>query len=292
MAGVLLAIATLGVLVVGPVIVGFIPVTVVGALIFFLGLTLLQEALIDTWGKAHRLEYITVRISPEALFTEFDVIQILIIVVTMGIYDFVYGILIGIVLACLSFVLQTSQVSAIRNILPGGVASSTVRRHPTQHQYLQKVGQQTCVMRLAGYLFFGTIVGVENQIRALLAHDIFQTQPIRHLVLDLSNVDGVDLSAAEAFPRINRILKVKNVKMIMCGVHADREVGRSFHNVGLFEDDGDVKFFDSLNSALEFCENELLKTLYQHRDALQGVGGDLEHLGKANILRYRSVTDM
>jgi SulP family sulfate permease len=50
----------MGVLVVGPVIIGFIPVMVVGALIFMLGIELMEEALIDTWGKLHRFEYLTV----------------------------------------------------------------------------------------------------------------------------------------------------------------------------------------------------------------------------------------
>ena len=56
----MLAAATAGILVVGPAIVGFIPVMVVGALIFLLGIELMQEALVDTWGKLHRHEYITV----------------------------------------------------------------------------------------------------------------------------------------------------------------------------------------------------------------------------------------
>ena len=59
-AGVMLAIATCGILVSGTVIIGYIPVMVVGALIFFLGIDLLREALWQTWGKVHRLEYITV----------------------------------------------------------------------------------------------------------------------------------------------------------------------------------------------------------------------------------------
>jgi SulP family sulfate permease len=79
--------------------------------------------------------------------------QILIIVVTMGAYDFVVGILVGIVLACVSYVVQTSRISAIRGTLPGGIASSTVRRHPLQHDFLQEVGNQISVMKLAGYLF-------------------------------------------------------------------------------------------------------------------------------------------
>lgn len=57
----MLAAATMGILFIGPVIVGFIPVMVVGALIFLLGIELMQEALVDTWGKLHRLEYLTVR---------------------------------------------------------------------------------------------------------------------------------------------------------------------------------------------------------------------------------------
>ena len=60
-AGVMLAAATLGILITGPIIIGYIPIMVVGALIFYLGLDLLKEALVDTWGKLHRLEYLTVR---------------------------------------------------------------------------------------------------------------------------------------------------------------------------------------------------------------------------------------
>ena len=58
----MLAIGTGGILVAGPAIIGYIPIMVVGALIFLLGIDLLREALYDTWGKLHRLEYITARI--------------------------------------------------------------------------------------------------------------------------------------------------------------------------------------------------------------------------------------
>ena len=59
-AGIMLAAATFAILVVGPVIIGYVPIMVVGALIFFLGFDLLREALVDTWGRVHRLEYLTV----------------------------------------------------------------------------------------------------------------------------------------------------------------------------------------------------------------------------------------
>ena len=196
----------------------------------------------------------------------------------MGAYDFVVGILVGIVLACVSYVLQTSQVSAIRSTLSGNFASSTVRRHPIQHRFLEDVGQQIFVVKLAGYLFFGTIVGVEKRIRALL-DDTFQAQPVRFLVLDLANVHGVDFSAAEAFSRIGRVLNGKNVELIMCGITVDTEVGKSLSNVGIFNADG-VQLFEDLNSALEYCENELLKAFYQQSDALTQAEGGSEQLGE------------
>ena len=184
----------------------------------------------------------------------------------MGAYDFVVGILVGIILACVSFVLQTSQISAIRGKLHGGVANSTVRRHPTQQRFLLEAGKQVHVLKLAGYLFFGTIVGVEKQIREMLREESFRQQPIRFLVLDLYNVDGVDFSAGEAFKRTNRLLVSQGVQLVMCGLEVDSDVGKSLCNVGLFDDDEGVYYTKSLNSALEYSENVLLKALYRQRD--------------------------
>ena len=198
----------------------------------------------------------------------------------MGVWDFVIGILVGVLLACVSYVLQTSQISAIRGQLYGGVANSTVRRHPIQHRFLQDAGCQIHIMKLAGYLFFGTIVGVEKQIRHLLDETFYQ-QPIRFLVLDMYNADGVDFSAAEAFTRINRILKAKNIRLIICGMSLEGEVGRSLRNVGLFDEEDGVQYFLSLNSALEYCENELLKTFYHQNDAEREVKSRDSFLGKS-----------
>ena len=277
-AGVLLAAGTFGILVSGPVIIAYIPIMVVGSLIFFLGIDLMREALWDTWGKVHRIEYLTVSKGIATYAINTHEIQIVVIVVTMGAWDFVAGILVGILLACVSFVLQTSQVSAIRGRLDGGVANSTVRRHPIQHRFLQDAGEQIYVMKLAGYLFFGTIVGVEKDIRALLDKS-FQEKPIRFLVLDLFNVDGVDFSAAEAFTRINRILHSKHVQLVICGLNMDGEVRKSLSNVGLFDEDDGVEYFLSLNSALEHCENELLKSFYRYRDAKAGDVSETAFLG-------------
>lgn len=192
--------------------------------------------------------------------------QVVIIVLTMGTWDFVTGIVVGIILACVSFVVQTSRKSAIRATFSGKITGSTVRRPPVQQRYLREAGQQTLIMKLASYLFFGTIVNVENTVRGLIEEEAFKQQPIRFLILDFSRVYGLDFSAAEAFTRINRILRKRNVQTTISGLDVRGDVGRSLQSVGLFGPENGVQIFEDLNSAMEFCENEYLKVFYNYRE--------------------------
>jgi SulP family sulfate permease len=108
---------------------------------------------------------------------------------------------------------------------------------------------------------------VEERIRGLIDDKAFQDRPIRYLIFDLSHVTDIDYSAAEAFNRINRIFSWKGVTMVMSGVKATSPIGLSLRNVGLGEEGNQVKLFADLNSALESCENELLKAFYTSKEA-------------------------
>lgn len=293
LSGVMLAIATFCIMIAGPVVIGFIPVMVVGALIFLLGIELINEALIDTWGRVSKFEYIT----------------ILTIVVTMGAWDFVAGIIVGILLACASFTIQASQTSAIKATFTGSVARSTVRRNAALQSFLFEVGDQIFVLKLTGNIFFGTIVRIEEAVRSLLDDVYFYQQPIRYLILDMAAVTGLDFSAAEAFARMKRLLDTKSVYMIISSPDEAHMI-EALHAVGLLEraysdqvlnqhgsrknrhhtdeeasisstsssargggiDDDEsstrVRLFPSLNSSLEWCENQFLKDYYIRRDIL------------------------
>ena len=146
-------------------------------------------------------------------------------------------------------------------------------------------------MKLAGYLFFGTIVGVEKQIRELLREESFRQQPIRFLVLDLYNVDGVDFSAGEAFKRTNRLLALQGVQLAMCGLEMDSDVGKSLRNVGLFDNEDGVYYTKSLNSALEYCENELLKAFYHQRDLEADTQSTPAFMGKYALELLDAITN-
>lgn len=126
---------------------------VVGALIFVLGIDLVKEALWDTRHRVSKSEYLTIAS----------------IVVVMTVWDFVIGVLFGIVVSCKSllssntsdlgscclgffFVIQNSRRRSIRAVHTGEIAMSTVRRPSAHRAYIREVSRQTMVLRLQGMI--------------------------------------------------------------------------------------------------------------------------------------------
>ena len=244
LAGVMLAIATAAVMMAGPVVIGFIPVCVVGALIFLLGYELLKESVWDTWGRLRPIEYST----------------IIIIIVTMGMVDFVVGIGVGIILACVSYVVEAARTPVVQGIYSGDVARSTVLRHPKQQEFLKNVGEQICIVKLQGTIFFGSIGGVEKEIKTIFEIEKANKVPIKYLILDMKGVVSVDFSAAEGFRRILNLTNDYRTQLIISSVKDEDNIIKDLRDAGLFENSHKIELFNSLNSALEWAENQHLKT--------------------------------
>ncbi|KAI0051282.1 hypothetical protein FA95DRAFT_1485722 [Auriscalpium vulgare] len=242
MSGFLLAAATLALLLVGTGPIAYIPVLVVGALIFVLGIDLVKEALWDTRHRVNKTEYITIAS----------------IMAAMTVWDFVTGVFFGIIMSCLFFVVQNSQRRSIRAIHTGETVMSTVRRPSAHRAYIREVSKQTAVVRLQGFLFFGTVTHVEETIRGLVDDASWQRSPIQFLVVDLTAVAGVDMSAAESFVRVQRLLASKRIILVFCGISSEgAAIKRALENVDLFALPG-VELFQTMNDAMEWTENAYL----------------------------------
>ncbi|CCF57184.1 hypothetical protein KAFR_0C01910 [Kazachstania africana CBS 2517] len=246
-AGYLLIFLTIVVMLIGPVIISFIPICIVGSLIFLLGYELLVEALLDTWDKLTTFEYVTV----------------VVIVLTMGIVDFVLGIIVGILIACFKFLIDSSKLQTINGEFSGKVAKSTVNRDLIQSKFLNGIGDQIYVLKLQNLLFFGTIISIEEKIDKLLEMSDRNSskRQIKYLILDFRNInaDNIDYSAAEGFNRIKRLTESKNIQLIISSIKVRDRIYNSFNKVGLLVG---VELFNDLNGALEWCENEFL---YQYK---------------------------
>ncbi|KAH7914934.1 sulfate transporter family-domain-containing protein [Hygrophoropsis aurantiaca] len=246
-AGFLLAVATFVLLTIGTAPIAYIPVMVVGSLIFVLGIDLVKEALWDTRHRVSRMEYVT----------------IISIMVCMTVWDFVIGVLFGIVVSCFFFVVQNSQRRSIRACYTGDAAMSTVRRPAAHRAYIREVSKQTMILRLQGFLFFGTIAHVEDTLRNIVSDPAsWQRNPVRFVVVDLSLVAGVDMSSAEAFVRVQRLLAAKGVILIFCGVSHESAVGQALGSVGVLEE-AYVEVFETFSDAIEWTENAYLRAWFR-----------------------------
>ncbi|KAF5382279.1 hypothetical protein D9757_008921 [Collybiopsis confluens] len=204
-----------------------VAVPVVGALIFVLGIDLMKEALWDTRHRVSKMEYIT----------------IVSIIVVMTVWDFVVR-------------------RSIRAFLTGETAISTVRRPSAQRAYLKEVSKQTTILRLQGFLFFGTITYVEEAIRGIINSPSWQKNPVRFLVVDLTLVAGLNMSAAEAFVRIQRLLSAKQVTLVFCGFEVESAVGKALESVGVMGAWG-VELFSTFNDAMEWTKNAYLTAYFR-----------------------------
>ncbi|KAJ3008097.1 hypothetical protein HKX48_008773 [Thoreauomyces humboldtii] len=251
--GLMLAGATALIWIAGGKVIGFVPTIVVGSLIFHLGIDLLKESVWDTWNTGiHMLEYAT----------------IISIVTIMGVVGFTEGILTGVVLACVFFVVMYARRSVIRATYTGSQLRSTVHRLYRQQYFLDQVGEQIHIIKLQGFMFFGTI----NQLDVNIAVSLENDSRIRYIVLDFSLIYGIDYSALESFHRIKRTLRERHIHLVFAGLTV---VGKTLAQSGIFdeeEEDGEilVHAFEDVNESLEWCENQLLVTYYRRMAVKDG----------------------
>lgn len=208
----------------------------------------------------------------------------------MTLWDFVIGVLLGIIISSIFFVIQASRHNSIRSITSGSAALSSVRRPSAHRAYLREACKQTTILRLQGFLFFGTIARVEEAIRGVMhvEGEGWRVNPVRFLVLDMSMVPGVDMSAAEAFVRVYRILEARRVTLVFCGFGRESPVGEALRNVGIFGERG-VELFGTLGDAMEWTENGYLRAWFGgHKEGLVGPvdvvnGGGVQLPGRQDV---------
>lgn len=181
----------------------------------------------------------------------------------MGFIGFTEGIIVGIVLTCFFFVVIYARKSVIRESCKGLQLRSTVHRLYRQQLFLDKVGDQIHIIKLQGFMFFGTI----SQLSASIDKTLVGFPQTRFIVLDFSLLSGVDYSGLESFSKIKRNLFQRQVHLIFCGVGTImRELKRSGilnHDKSETGHEPMLHIFDNLNESLEWCENYLLFRYYK-----------------------------
>ncbi len=234
LAGVLVSSLCLLALVAGAGTLSLFPKAVAGGLLFFLGLDFLKEWVYDAWSRLPRIEYGIV----------------IFILLTIAAVGFLPGVAIGVVAAIVMFVVAYSRTEVVRHELTGQQMVSRVTRSHVERQHLREHGGQLYILRLQGFVFFGTAEKLLNQVRERL-----QQKQVQYVVLDMKRVTGLDSTGMRSLGRLRQVAAAHGAQVLI--THAPPTVQVQLNRGGLAAD-GVVQYFQDLDSGLEWCENHLL----------------------------------
>lgn len=240
MVGILNAIFCLVVFYAGTSAIGYLPKFVLGGLLLFLGLTFLGEWLYDAWFKLPFWDYAVV-------------LSIVVITTTAG---YLAGVGFGVITAAILFVVGYSRVKVVAHALTGLDQRSSVDRSITATRVLRKRGREILVLRLQGFLFFGSA----NSVLAQFRNRAQMKDPLRFIILDFQRVYGLDSSAVVSLVKMKQ--QAVQASMVLILAQAAPEILRQFEISGLVSaGDNTVRVFPDRDHALEWCENEILASV-------------------------------
>ncbi len=223
----------------GASILSYFPRPVLGGMLFMLGVSFMAEWLIDYYKLLPRMDYILIWV----------------MLIVIEVFGFLQAIGAGIIIAALLFVASYGSVSVIKNIFSGDTFHSQAGRSKRQKKILVEKGAQIHILRLQGYIFFGSIQRILQNTRERMS--VQNSQPLKYLVLDFKYVNRLDSSAIFGITRLKQLTDANNI--VMTWVDLSDEVRRQIENGGLVENENDMfSLHPTLDYGIEWCENKLL----------------------------------
>lgn len=237
--GIMVGVLCLFPLVLGPAALGYVPLPVLGAILLQLGATMLDEWLLRGW---RRMQYA-------------DYLQLLAIFLTIVCFDFVAGVGVGIIAACITFAVNTSRIRLIKHGMNRSNFASRVDRPNYDTDTLVKFGEGIQILWLHGFIFFGTAHFLLQHIKEALAKN---AGDCKSLILDFGQVLGLDSSAVMTLIKLRHLAEQGQFKLVFSSLSPGVE--RSLRKGGLLEegDDPFCRVFPDLDAALEWSEDLLL----------------------------------
>lgn len=241
-AGILAAAVCIGALALGASVLSLFPRVVLGALLLFLGLEFLVEWLWDTRRAMPRSEYAIV----------------LAIVLAIAIWGILVGVAIGLVLAIGLFAVSYSRTDMVRHEVTASTLRSNVERSPEERRVLHELGDRIQILKLQGFVFFGTANSLFDRIRARAQDPALPT--LSFLVLDFRHVTGLDSSAVQSFVKVAQLADTTGCRVVFTSVpvptRAQLEAG------GLRGGEDLVAFAPDLDRGIQHCEDLLLEQAF------------------------------
>lgn len=223
----------------GPSLLSYFPKPMLGGLLLFLGFTFLVEWVYEAWFKLTRRDYGLV-------------LMILTVIATCGLLE---GVAVGVGVAVVLFVADYSRIGIVSQTHSGVTYQSTVERPLQQRRVLREQGEQLYILKLQGYIFFGTANHVLQRVRQRAqAADL---PSLRFVVLDFHRVSGLDASALHSFATMKEVAETQALTLVF--THLAPKLRQQLAEGGYDQEDDQVfRTFPDLDHGVEWCENHLL----------------------------------
>jgi SulP family sulfate permease len=234
-AGLIAAAVPLAAVVFGASIIELIPRMIVGGVLVFLGLAFLIDWV---WDKRRALPPVEYGV----------VLVILAVIIARG---FLPGVVVGLVLAVVLFAVSYGRIELVREVAFGETYHSNVDRPPGERAALRSMGDRVQILRVNGFVFFGSANGLLERIRKRV-----ESGAPRFLVIDLRRVTGVDSSAVVSFVKVMGLAEANGFELVFTG--ASDAVRRQLERGGVVASEL-VRFEPDLDRGLQRCEEGLLE---------------------------------
>ena len=195
--GVVTALVLGSVLFVGGDVLEMFPRLLIGGLVLFVGIRLLNKWLVAT--------------RKEMPLSDYGIV--LSIAVAIGLLGFLEGLAVGLVVTVIFFVVRFSRVDVVAASFTGRDRASK-RIRPAIHRAIlreQGEGERVRVHLLGGYIFFGSASSLGDRLKQTLRAD----PPPRCLLLDFTGVSGLDISAVNVFSRVIRAARQVQSQVVL-----------------------------------------------------------------------------
>ncbi|HET9905278.1 MAG TPA: SulP family inorganic anion transporter [Anaerolineales bacterium] len=219
-------------------LLSLIPKLVAGGLILFVGLSFLVEWLYDAWFQLPRIDYVLVWV----------------ILIVVGAVGFLEGVGTGIAIAIILFVVNYSRIGIVKDTLTGKSYQSNVERPLEQRQIIKEAGEHILILRLQGFIFFGTSQSLVSQVNARVKDPT--RVKLRFLILDFQHVSALDASALFGFVRLKQMATGNQFHLIFS--ETNKDIKDRLARNGFEESEELIRFFPTMDYGMEWCESRLL----------------------------------
>ena len=211
----------------------FVPTMLIGGILVFTGLGMLDEGL--------------VRSRKRLAWVEFGIILVIfVVIIFVGLIE---GVGTGLVATLVFFAVRLSRVDPIESRFTARERHSNQARPIPDRAILLEEGERVQAYRLRGYIFFGSVGPLTNQLRQTLEGP----SPPTCLMLDFAAVSGLDFSAVSALSRFLRTANEAKVKVVLSAVSEQLRSGLALNlPASVFSE---LVLEPNTDRALEHCEN-------------------------------------